>query len=47
MIATEPEIDVAVQRALDYTHDTLVHAKRIGMGQYHPDRFFWTKHKSQ
>jgi hydroxymethylpyrimidine/phosphomethylpyrimidine kinase len=47
IMTTEAEIDVAVQRALDYTHQTLVHGKRIGMGQYHPDRFFWTKHKSQ
>jgi len=46
ILATEPEIDVAAQRALDYTHKTLVHAKRIGMGQYHPDRFFWTKHRN-
>ncbi|RKZ63117.1 MAG: hydroxymethylpyrimidine/phosphomethylpyrimidine kinase, partial [Gammaproteobacteria bacterium] len=26
---------------LDYTHKTLVNANRIGMGQYHPNRFFW------
>lgn len=31
----------AVRQALEYTHKTLVHANRIGMGQYHPNRFFW------
>lgn len=33
----------AVRKALEYTHKTLVHAHRIGMGQYHPNRFFWDK----
>jgi len=31
----------AIHHALDYTHKTLTHARRIGMGQFHPDRFFW------
>lgn len=31
----------ASHQALDYTYNTLLHAQRIGMGQYHPDRFFW------
>lgn len=31
----------AIPQALDYTHKTLVHGRRIGMGQYHPNRFFW------
>ena len=31
----------AIHHALDYTHKTLVNGRRIGMGQYHPDRFFW------
>lgn len=31
----------AAHQALDYTHKTLIHADRLGMGQYHPDRFFW------
>ena len=31
----------ASHQALDYTYKTLVNASRIGMGQYHPDRFFW------
>ncbi len=47
MMTIEPEIENAVHQALDYTHKTLVHGKRIGMGQYHPDRFFWTKQKSK
>ncbi len=33
----------AVRKGLEYTHKTLVHANRIGMGQYHPNRFFWDK----
>ena len=45
IMTMEPEIEIAVHRALDYTHQTLVHGTRIGMGQYHPDRFFWTKQK--
>jgi len=43
MLAIEPEIENAVHQALDYTHKTLVHGTRIGMGQYHPNRFFWTR----
>lgn len=31
----------AAHHALDYTYNTLVHAKRLGMGQHHPDRFYW------
>lgn len=31
----------AIHHALDYTHKTLVNGRRIGMGQLHPDRFFW------
>lgn len=31
----------AVHHALDYTHKTLVNGRRIGMGQFHPDRYFW------
>ncbi|MBT8125877.1 MAG: hydroxymethylpyrimidine/phosphomethylpyrimidine kinase [Gammaproteobacteria bacterium] len=46
MMTIEPEIENAVRQALDYTHKTLIHGKRIGMGQYHPDRFFWTKQKT-
>ncbi|MCG6939375.1 MAG: hydroxymethylpyrimidine/phosphomethylpyrimidine kinase [Gammaproteobacteria bacterium] len=42
-IALGQEVLGAVRKALDYTHKTLVHANRIGMGQYHPNRFFWDK----
>ena len=31
----------AAHQALDYTYKTLLNAHRLGMGQYHPDRFFW------
>ncbi|MDH5711810.1 MAG: bifunctional hydroxymethylpyrimidine kinase/phosphomethylpyrimidine kinase, partial [Gammaproteobacteria bacterium] len=41
LIAMDLEIPSAVHHALDYTHKTLVNARLIGMGQYHPDRFFW------
>ena len=47
MITIEPEIENAVHQALDYTHKTLVYGKRIGMGQYHPNRFFWTQQKNK
>lgn len=45
LMATTAEIESAVHQSLDYTYKTLVHGKRIGMGQFHPDRFFWMKHK--
>jgi hydroxymethylpyrimidine/phosphomethylpyrimidine kinase len=47
MMTIEPEIENAVHQALDYTHKCLVHGTRIGMGQYHPNRFFWTKQQSK
>jgi len=47
MITIESEIENAVHQALDYTHKTLVHGKRIGMGQYHPDRFFWARQENK
>jgi hydroxymethylpyrimidine/phosphomethylpyrimidine kinase len=47
MMTIEPEIENAVHQALDYTHKTLVYGKRIGMGQYHPNRFFWTQQKNK
>jgi len=43
LLAMQLDITNAVHHALDYTHKTLVNGKRIGMGQYHPDRFFWLK----
>ena len=42
-IALGNDVVSAVRQALEYTHKTLVHAHRIGMGQYHPNRFFWDK----
>ncbi|MFV2005322.1 MAG: hydroxymethylpyrimidine/phosphomethylpyrimidine kinase [Gammaproteobacteria bacterium] len=42
-IALGQDVLGAVRQALEYTHKTLVHANRIGMGQYHPNRFFWDK----
>ena len=47
MMTIEPEIENAVHQALDYTHKSLVYGKRIGMGQYHPNRFFWTQQKNK
>lgn len=41
MIALGYETENAVHQALDYTYQTLKHANRIGMGQHHPDRFYW------
>lgn len=41
LLAVGHETLSAVHNALDYTHKSLVHARLIGMGQYHPDRFFW------
>ncbi|MBE9567117.1 MAG: hydroxymethylpyrimidine/phosphomethylpyrimidine kinase [Proteobacteria bacterium] len=40
-IALGQDVLGAVRQALEYTHKTLVNANRIGMGQYHPNRFFW------
>jgi len=40
-IALGQDVLGAVRMGLEYTHKTLVHANRIGMGQYHPNRFFW------
>ena len=47
LMTMTPDIESAIQQALDYTHKTLVHGTRIGMGQYHPDRFFWTKQENR
>ena len=38
LIAAKLDVDVAVKRALDYTYQTLLNAKRIGKMQYHPNR---------
>lgn len=42
-IALGQEVLGAVRKGLEYTHKTLVNANRIGMGQHHPNRFFWDK----
>ncbi len=47
MLATGSNIENAVHQALDYTYKTLVHGHRIGMGQFHPDRFYWMHHKNK
>jgi hydroxymethylpyrimidine/phosphomethylpyrimidine kinase len=44
LMAMGYETENAVHQALDYSYKTLVHANRIGMGQYHPDRFYWATH---
>lgn len=33
----------AVSRAQQYTHESLKNARRIGGGQYIPDRFYWAR----
>ena len=38
LIAAKLDVGVAVKRALDYTYQTLLNAKRIGKMQYHPNR---------
>ena len=47
LLAITNDVDSAVHQALDYTHKTLVHGHRIGMGQFHPDRFYWMHNKSK
>lgn len=37
------DVGAAVQAAQEYTWRTLVNGFRPGMGQYLPDRFFWTR----
>jgi hydroxymethylpyrimidine/phosphomethylpyrimidine kinase len=38
LIAAKLDVNIAVKRALDYTYQTLLNAKRIGKIQYHPNR---------
>ena len=38
LIATNLDVNVGVKRALDYSYQTLLNAKRIGKMQYHPNR---------
>jgi hydroxymethylpyrimidine/phosphomethylpyrimidine kinase len=40
------DVGAAVQAAQDYTWRTLVNGFRPGMGQYLPDRFFWTRNNN-
>jgi len=42
-IALGQDVLGAARKGLDYTYKTLLNANRIGMGQYHPNRFFWDK----
>ncbi len=42
-IALGQDVLGAVRSGLEYTHKALANAHRIGMGQYHPNRFFWDK----
>ncbi len=41
-IALDEPIEVAVKKAQKYTWNSLKHGTRMGMGQYIPNRFFWT-----
>ncbi len=38
LLASQIDVKNAVKRALDYTYQTLLNAKRIGKMQYHPNR---------
>lgn len=38
LVAAELDVNIAVKRALDYTYQTLLNAKRIGKMQLHPNR---------
>lgn len=37
------DVAEAAREAQDYTHQTLKHAVRLGMGQFIPDRLFWAR----
>jgi hydroxymethylpyrimidine/phosphomethylpyrimidine kinase len=47
MIASGARLPEAVHEAQDYTHQTLKHAFRPGMGQFIPDRLFWARGKTE
>ncbi len=38
LVAAKLDVNIAVKRALDYSYQTLLNAKRIGKMQYHPNR---------
>lgn len=41
-IAQGIHLFTAVEHALEYTRKTLEHGQRLGMGQYIPNRFYWS-----
>lgn len=43
LIAKGHSVPDAVQIAQEYAWDSLFHGYQSGMGQHHPDRFFWTE----
>lgn len=44
LLAQDIPVLEALQQAQDYTYACLQHAFKIGQGQYHPNRFYWTYH---
>ena len=40
LIATDVSVEDACRRALDYTYQTLLNAKKLGKMQYHPNRTY-------
>lgn len=43
LLAQGMEPLTAIHEAQEYTWETLKHGYRLGMGQYHPNRFFWAR----
>ncbi|MEJ2142558.1 MAG: hydroxymethylpyrimidine/phosphomethylpyrimidine kinase [Gammaproteobacteria bacterium] len=43
LLAQGLEPFMAIHEAQQYTWETLQHANRIGMGQWHPNRLFWAR----
>ncbi|THB74723.1 MAG: hydroxymethylpyrimidine/phosphomethylpyrimidine kinase [Gammaproteobacteria bacterium] len=41
-IAKGESVEIAAKKAQDYTWNALKHGTRMGMGQYIPNRFYWT-----
>ena len=37
-------VEIAVQEAQQYTSKTIQHARRLGMGQMIPNRYYWSDH---
>jgi hydroxymethylpyrimidine/phosphomethylpyrimidine kinase len=42
LVANGLDISEAVLEAQEFTNEALAHAKRLGMGKWVPDRYFWT-----